>query len=59
MKVGPKLELMGYQDRASKEIEDIKELLRTEWANSILEIYKNCKKKRQLPLEARMPAFLR
>lgn len=59
MKAGPKLELMTYQDRVHKEIEDMKEHLKTDWENSIHDIYKSCKKKRQLPLEARMPAFLR
>ena len=59
MKAGPKLELMAYQDRVYKDIEDVKGQLRTEWAQSIHDIFKGCKKKRQLPLEARMPAFLR
>jgi dynein heavy chain len=59
MKQGPKMEMMFYQDFIYQEIERIKKLFKEQWLNNILDIYRNCEKKKQLPPEMRRESFMR
>ena len=49
MRSGPKMEMIGYQDKVYKDVEEVKATLKGQWLNAIHDVYKVCQKKRQLP----------
>jgi len=59
LKCGPKMELMAYQDVMYHKVEDVKKTLREQWLKQLADVYRCCQKKKQLPSEAKIPAFLR
>ena len=56
---GPKMEMMHFQDFIYQEVERIKTLFTDQWLNKIIEIYRYCEKKRQLPPEQKKESFFR
>ena len=61
LKTRPKVEVLPFQDAIYQEIEKKKKILKEEWCPALVDIFRACqksKRKKILPPDSRMPAFL-